>query len=100
MLGRGAVVIIVSDGCDRGDAALLARELRHLAHRCHRLVWLNPHLGHAEYAPRVAGMAAALPYIDDFLSVRDLRSLGVFARTLARLPRARGARGAGRKAAS
>jgi uncharacterized protein with von Willebrand factor type A (vWA) domain len=100
VLGRGAVVIIVSDGCDRGDPALLARELRHLAHRCHRLVWLNPHLGHAEYAPRVAGMAAALPYIDDFLSVRDLRSLEAFAHTLARLPRARGARGAGRRAAS
>jgi uncharacterized protein len=100
VLGRGAIVVIVSDGCDRGDPVLLARALRQLAHRCHRLVWLNPHLGHAEYAPRAAGMAAALPHIDDFLSVRDLRSLEAFARTLARLPRTRGARGGGRKAAS
>jgi uncharacterized protein with von Willebrand factor type A (vWA) domain len=87
VLRRGAVVIVVSDGCDRGDAALLARQMRYLAHRSHRVVWLNPHLGHAEYAPRAEGMAAALPHVDDFLSVHDLRSLETFARTLARLPR-------------
>lgn len=100
VLRRGAIVVILSDGCDRGAPDLLARELRHLALRCHRLVWLNPHLGHAEYAPRAAGMAASLPYIDDFLPARDLRSLRDFASTLTRLPRARGARGAGRRKAS
>lgn len=100
VLRRGAVVVVLSDGLDRGDPALLAREMRHLAHRSHRIIWLNPHLGHAQYAPRAAGMAAALPYVDDFLSVRDLRSLETFAHTLARLSRVRGARGGGRKGAA
>lgn len=100
VLRRGAVVVILSDGFDRGDPDLLAREMRHLAHRSFRVVWLNPHLGHADYAPRAAGMAAALPYVDDFLSVRDLRSLETFAHTLSRLSQRRGARGGGWKAAS
>jgi uncharacterized protein len=95
VLRRGAVVVIVSDGCDRGDRELLRRELRFLRHRCHRLVWLNPHLGHPEYEPRAAGMAAALDYIDDFRSAGDLPSLESFARALA-LPRS-GRRPRGRR---
>jgi uncharacterized protein with von Willebrand factor type A (vWA) domain len=87
LLRRGAVVVIVSDGCDRGDVDILAREMRYLQHRCHRLIWLNPHAGHAEYAPRVEGMAAALPHVDDFLPVRNLQSLDEFAESLARLRR-------------
>lgn len=100
VLGRGAIVVILSDGCDRGDSVQLARELRQLALRCHRLIWLNPHVGHAAYAPRAAGMAAALPHIDDLLSVRDLRSLATFAHTLRHLPRTRGARGGAQRMAS
>lgn len=87
VLRRGAVVVVVSDGCDRGDPAVLAREMRYLQHRSHRLVWLNPHAGHAEYAPRVAGMAAALPFVDDFLPARDIRSLQEFADALVRVRR-------------
>ncbi len=87
MLRRGAVVVVVSDGCDRGDAEELAMEMRWLQRRCHRLVWLNPHAGHADYAPRAAGMKAALPWIDDFLPIRDLRSMAELAETLARLRR-------------
>ncbi len=87
MLRRGAVVVVVSDGCDRGSVEELAREMRYLQHRCHRLVWLNPHAGHADYAPRVAGMGAALPWVDDFLPIEDLRSLGEFSAALTRLRR-------------
>lgn len=86
VLRRGAVVVIVSDGCDRDDPGSLAREMRYVQHRCHRLVWLNPYLGHARYEPRAAGMQAALPYIDDFLPADDVQSLEELARFLRRLP--------------
>jgi len=86
VLHRGAVAVVISDGWERGDAALLAREMRFLQHRCHRLIWLNPLLGHAGYRPLVAGMAAALPFVDDFLPVHDLASLEQLARRLAALP--------------
>jgi len=91
VLRRGAVVAIISDGCDRGEPALLRREMRWLHNRCHRLIWLNPHLGHPGYRPIVAGMAAALDYVDDFLPVDDLASLAAFSRALSDLP-ARGRR--------
>jgi uncharacterized protein with von Willebrand factor type A (vWA) domain len=90
VLRRGAVVVVISDGCDRGDPEELAREMRHLQHRCHRLVWLNPHLGHPEYAPRVAGMRVALPFVDDFLAVDDVQALAAFSDALARLRRSGG----------
>lgn len=84
VLRRGAVVAILSDGCDRGDPAVLSREMRYLNHRCHRLVWLNPHLNHPAYSPEVAGMRAALDYIDDFLPADDIASLDAFARAFGR----------------
>lgn len=85
LLRRGAVVVLISDGCEREGEEPLAREMRRLQMRCHRLIWLNPFLGHEAYAPRVAGMAAALPFIDDFLPVHDLQSLDELSRTLARV---------------
>ncbi len=94
LLRRGAVVIVISDGWERGDVGELRREMRYLSHRCHRLVWLNPHLGHPEYQPLVEGMAAALPYIDDFLPVHNLRSLEDLAAALDSLPERRGRRAA------
>ena len=96
VLGRGAVVLIISDGWDTGDPARLAAEMRRLARRAHRVIWLNPLLGRAGYAPEVRGMAAALAYIDDFLPIHDLRSLHELARRLARIPRRKGAVHAGR----
>jgi uncharacterized protein with von Willebrand factor type A (vWA) domain len=86
VLRRGAVVVIVSDGWERGDAARLGREMRHLHHRCHRLIWLNPHLGQTGYEPLVEGMAAALPWVDDFLPIHNLRSLRELSARLGRLP--------------
>ena len=82
VLRRGAIVVVVSDGCDRGDPAELAGQMRRIRQRCHRIIWLNPHAGHHEYRPRAAGMAAALPYVDTFLPARDLASLTDFATAL------------------
>lgn len=93
MLGRGAVVIIVSDGWECGDVDVLKQEMRFLRDRCHRLIWLNPRLGERRYEPRVAGMAAALPYVDDFLAAHNLQSLQDLGEHLARLPRRRSSRG-------
>jgi uncharacterized protein with von Willebrand factor type A (vWA) domain len=91
VLGRGAVVLIISDGWETGDPARLGAQMRRLAERAHRVVWLNPLLGRAGYAPEVRGMAAALPYVDDFLPIHDLRSLHELAARLARLPRRKAA---------
>ena len=75
VLGRGPVVLLISDGWDRGDPDLLQHEIDRLQHSCHRLVWLNPLLGSPGYEPLTLGMQAALPYIDDFLPVHNLISL-------------------------
>ena len=75
VLGRGAVVLLISDGWDRGDPLLLKQEIGRLQRSCHRLIWLNPLLGSAAYEPLTRGMQAALPHIDDFLPVHNLASL-------------------------
>jgi uncharacterized protein with von Willebrand factor type A (vWA) domain len=75
VLGRGAVVLLISDGWDRGESELLGREMGRLQRACHRLIWLNPLLGSPGYQPLTRGMQAALPYVDDFLPVHNLASL-------------------------
>ncbi len=75
VLGQGAVVLLISDGWDRGDVGLLRREIIRLQRSCHRLIWLNPLLGSEQYQPLTRGMQTALPYIDDFLPVHNLASL-------------------------
>lgn len=82
VLGRGAVVLIISDGWEQGEPGLLARELRFIQHRCHRLIWLNPLLGRDTYRPLVGGMRAALGSIDDFLPIHNLDSLAALARQI------------------
>ena len=84
VLGQGAVVLIISDGWDRGDIDLLGREMDRLHRSCHRLIWLNPLLGNAEYQPLVRGIQAALPHVDDFLPVHNLASLEQLATLLAK----------------
>jgi uncharacterized protein with von Willebrand factor type A (vWA) domain len=74
-LGRGAIVVILSDGWDRGDAALLAAEMARLRRSSHSLIWLNPLKAHAEYEPLTRGMRAALPHVDHFLAGNSLASL-------------------------
>jgi len=85
VLGHGAVVIIVSDGWDRGDPAQLEAELIHLRRSAHRLIWLNPLLGSEGYQPLTRGMAAALPHCDDFLAAHNLKALEDLGRLLASL---------------
>ncbi|HEY0448349.1 vWA domain-containing protein [Actinophytocola sp.] len=76
---RGGIVVICSDGLDRGDPDLLANSLARLSRLCHTIVWLNPHRGQA--GPSV-GMMVAEPYIDELLSGHDLASLEEFAALL------------------
>ena len=85
VLGHGAVVVIVSDGWDRGDPAQLSAELVHLRRSAHRLIWLNPLLGSEGYEPLTRGMAAALPFCDDFLAAHNLQALDDLGRLLAGL---------------
>lgn len=91
VLGRGAVVLIISDGWDRGEPELLGREMARLQRSCYRLIWLNPLLGSPRYEPLTRGIQAAMPYIDDFLPVHNLASLQDLATHLARAS-ARGGR--------
>jgi len=90
VLGRGAAVLVISDGWDRGAAELLGREMDRLHRSSHRLIWLNPLLGSPRYEPLTRGMQAALPYIDDFLPVHNLDSLERLAQHLRRLVRSDG----------
>lgn len=69
VLGRGAIVLIISDGWDRCDRMILRHEMERLQRSCHRLIWLNPLLGSPDYPPSTIGMKTALPFIDDFLPV-------------------------------
>jgi len=85
VLGRGAVVLIISDGWDRGDVELLSREMARLKRNCHRVIWLNPLLGAPDYEPLTRGIQAALPHIDNFLPVHNLASLEDLANRLASL---------------
>ena len=71
-LGWGSIVLIVSDGWDRGEPELLGREMARLQRSCNRLIWLNPLAGNEDYEPLTVGMQAAAPYIDDLLPVNNL----------------------------
>jgi uncharacterized protein len=71
---RGAVVVIVSDGWERGDSSLLAEQMARLHRLAHRVVWMNPHRGKAGYEPVQQGIVAALPFVDDFVSGHSMAS--------------------------
>jgi uncharacterized protein len=75
VLHGGPVVVLISDGWDRGDPELLRAQVARLQRSCHRLIWLNPLIGTADYAPLTRGLQAALPYVDDFLPARTLTNL-------------------------
>ncbi len=77
-----SVVMILSDGWDRGDARLMRNELQNLRRRVHRLIWLNPLLGNKEYRPLARGMRTAIPYLDEFLPFNDINSLKNVVRAL------------------
>ncbi|MGH2511487.1 MAG: vWA domain-containing protein, partial [Candidatus Limnocylindrales bacterium] len=83
VLRSSAVVVVVSDGWDRGDPDLVATETARLQRSCHRLIWLNPLASAPGYQPLAAGMQAAYPYIDDFLPAGTVASLERLGRVLA-----------------
>jgi uncharacterized protein with von Willebrand factor type A (vWA) domain len=72
---RGAIVVIASDGWERGDAALLGEQMARLARLAHRVVWVNPHRGKSGFAPVTGGMVAALPHLDELVAGHSLDSL-------------------------
>ena len=78
-LGRGAIVVLLSDGWDRGEPEQLAAEMARLRRCAHRLVWLNPLKAHPGYEPLTRGMQAALPHVDHFLAGNSLASLAELA---------------------
>jgi uncharacterized protein with von Willebrand factor type A (vWA) domain len=82
-MGRGAIVVICSDGLDRGDPQVLATAMERLSRLCHRVVWLNPHAGKGRGArPNTVGMMVAAPYIDVVLPGNNLHDLEAFAAML------------------
>jgi uncharacterized protein len=83
-LARGAVMVICSDGWERGDPALLGEQVARLARLAHRVVWVNPHRGKAGYRPVQGGMAAVLPFVDDFVAGHSVASYGRLMEVLAR----------------
>jgi uncharacterized protein with von Willebrand factor type A (vWA) domain len=83
-MARGSVVVILSDGWDRGDPALLAEQMQRLQRVAYRTVWVNPLKASPGYAPLAAGMAAALPFVDEFVEGHSLDSLQTLAEVISR----------------
>jgi uncharacterized protein len=75
-MARGAVIVILSDGWERGDPSVVGREMERLRRLAHRIVWVNPRVAGEGFAPRAGGMAAALPFCDALVSGHSLEALG------------------------
>jgi uncharacterized protein with von Willebrand factor type A (vWA) domain len=74
-MARGAVVVVLSDGWERGDPALVGREMERLARLAYRIVWVNPRVAAPGFAPATGGMAAALPHVDELVSGHSVAAL-------------------------
>jgi hypothetical protein len=74
-VARRAVVVIFSDGWERGDPGMLAEQLARLHRLAHRIIWVNPHAGKDGYAPVQGGIVAALPHLDELLAGHSLATL-------------------------
>jgi uncharacterized protein with von Willebrand factor type A (vWA) domain len=82
-MSRGSIVVICSDGLDRGDPAVLAHSMERLSRLCHRIIWMNPHKGDdPDFQPNTLGMMVAAPFVDSIISGHNLKSLGDFAESL------------------
>ena len=79
-VARGAVVVVLSDGWERDDPALLGAQMARLGRLAHRVVWCNPRKSRPGFTPEAGGLAAALPYVDDFVSGHSLAALEHLAR--------------------
>ena len=89
VLGQGAVVLLITDGLDRDNAAGLGGEMERLHKSCRRLIWLNPLLRYAAYAPKSQGAQAMMPHVDEFRPVHNLDSLAELTEVLSRPVRRR-----------
>ena len=83
-LARGAVVVVFSDGWERGDPAQLAEQMARLQRIAHRVVWVNPHRGKHGYEPVQQGVLAALPHVDDFVAGHSLATYAELVEVVAR----------------
>lgn len=81
-MARGAIVVVLSDGWDRGNPDLLAEQMHRLQRVSHRVVWVNPLKVTPGYAPLAKGMAAALPFVDDFVEGHSIRAMEQLARII------------------
>jgi uncharacterized protein with von Willebrand factor type A (vWA) domain len=82
-MARGAIVVVLSDGWDRGDPTVLAEQMRRLRRISYHLIWVNPLKVTPGYAPLARGMAAALPYVDDFVEGHSLAAMQELAAVIA-----------------
>jgi len=83
-LARGAVVVVFSDGWERGDPALLGEQMARLGRIAHRVVWVNPHRGKSGYEPVQQGVLAALPHCDDFVAGHSLATFAELSEVISR----------------
>jgi uncharacterized protein with von Willebrand factor type A (vWA) domain len=83
-MARGAIVVVLSDGWDRGEPEVLAEQMRRLARVAHRVVWVNPLKVTPGYAPLARGMAAALPWVDDFVEGHSVEAMERLAEVISR----------------
>jgi uncharacterized protein with von Willebrand factor type A (vWA) domain len=87
MFSGKTIVMIFSDGWDRGDTKLLEAEMKKLRKRAFRIIWLNPLLGSSSYQPLCEGIKTALPYVNIFMPLNNLESLVALGATLDSLTR-------------
>ena len=92
-MARGAIVVVLSDGWDRGDPDALAEQMQRLERIAFRVIWVNPLKVTPGYAPLARGMAAALPYVDHFVEGHSVAAMEELAKVIG-LPAHRGGRGA------
>jgi hypothetical protein len=85
VLGHGAIVLIISDGWERGDMTLLSREIERLSQSCWRLIWLNPMAGVEGYQPLVQGIQTVMPFCDDIMPLHNLHNLEQLVRKLSNI---------------
>jgi hypothetical protein len=81
----GAIVLLMSDGWERGDPAVLGREMATLRRSCHRLIWIDPLAAREGFEPATAGLQAALPHVDEFVAAASVASLTALAERLGEL---------------
>ena len=91
-MARGAVVVILSDGWERGDPTLVGREMERLARLAHRIVWVNPRVSANAFSVQAGGMVAALPHCDALVSGHNFRALGEVVAAIGGAPGERAAR--------